>query len=376
MAADIEPSKLAVMDRKQPEYAARGIRAGTFLVYPTLTTSILYDSNVFATPDGQSDGVFVVRPELAVRSDWTRHKLDMYANLDARKFFRFEDEDKVSGSVGFDGRVDVRSDIAIDTRASFAHITEERGTGDSFDPNDDLLEYDNLRAGVTVRKGFNRLYTALSYDYLNQDYKDTNFDQDFRDNDKHVLRGRVGYRISPLTSVFVEPSVNWRDYRDETLDSDGWRAVAGLAFEPTRLMKGEVFAGYLSQDYDSYDDIETVTFGGHLEWYVTPLMTISFDANRETDSTFGSSRLESYFSARADYELRRNVILSGLVGYENAEYEDVDRNDDTVTAAAIVKYLVNPWLSVGAEYRYKTFESDVVSDYDRHRVGLTATAQY
>ena len=47
--SDEPDPNITVQDRPRPDYDPLGIRAGSFLIFPALTLSGLYDSNVFAT---------------------------------------------------------------------------------------------------------------------------------------------------------------------------------------------------------------------------------------------------------------------------------------------------------------------------------------
>ena len=54
------PEDRPVKLRQQPGYEAVGIRAGTWMFYPSMTVAGLYDSNVFATNTNKSSDVAVV----------------------------------------------------------------------------------------------------------------------------------------------------------------------------------------------------------------------------------------------------------------------------------------------------------------------------
>ena len=45
-----ENAAQSVRDRPKADYDALGIRAGSFLLYPQLTSKLVFDSNVFALP--------------------------------------------------------------------------------------------------------------------------------------------------------------------------------------------------------------------------------------------------------------------------------------------------------------------------------------
>ena len=65
--SDEPDPNIPVQHRPRPDYDPLGIRAGSFLVFPSLTLSGLYDSNVFATKhDTDSDVAGIVAPVVEV----------------------------------------------------------------------------------------------------------------------------------------------------------------------------------------------------------------------------------------------------------------------------------------------------------------------
>jgi hypothetical protein len=56
-------------------YAAFGIRAGSFLLFPSLDLSTAYSTNPERVTGSPASPYFVAAPGLQVRSDWERHSL-------------------------------------------------------------------------------------------------------------------------------------------------------------------------------------------------------------------------------------------------------------------------------------------------------------
>jgi hypothetical protein len=90
----------------------------------------------------------------------------------------------------------------------------------------------------------------------------------------------------------------------------------------------------------------------------------------------GSSLIQTEYGLRADYELLRSLIVSGLVGFEIDDYQGAGREDDYVKAGLSALYYVNRSWAVGVNYRYTNLDSDAVSEYSRNQIGLTVKAQY
>src|SRR5690606_36209178 len=143
------------------------------------------------------------------------------------------------------------------------------------------------------------------------------------------------------TGVFVQTSYNVRRFTDSTYDSHGIRAVGGVAFAASRLIQGEASAGLLLQEFHSalLEDLGTWTFGAKLAWQPSPLVTISLEGTREADqSSFGggSSTVDNDIALRADYELRRNIIVSAMLDYKLEDYQG-GRLDTTKRAGGALR---------------------------------------
>lgn len=375
-----------VLSRPRPDYDAVGIHVRSFFVMPSVTSTVIFDDNVFATGSStQSDVTLHTNPELFIRSDWPRHSLQTRFTLDDYRHKRFSDEDHTDYSALAEGRLDVLRDINVTGLAAYRHGAVERGTDDSVLRVDKLIAFDQAQAESFVNAAFGRMFAKVGAKIQTSNYDDTSiaatqFDQDYRDGTVGEAIVRLGYDVTPLTGVFLQGSYNRRRFDNATYDSEGVRAVAGVAFEASRLIKGEAYAGYLQQDYASsgFDDLMTWTVGGRLAWQPSPLMTVSLEGKREADqSSFsnGSSVVDNDATFRVDYEFRRNIILSGLYGLKLEDYQG-SRTDTTMTWGGEARYLINRRFSVGIEGTHVRFESDFADDYRRNRIEVSGRFQY
>jgi outer membrane autotransporter protein len=125
--------------------------------------------------------------------------------------------------------------------------------------------------------------------------------------------------------------------------------------------------------------VSGLAYHADVTWLATPLTTVRFGAGAEVgESTVGGSGgyLAQYGEVGVDHELLRNVILDGSFRFENADYEDVSRNDDYIDAGVGVSYLVNRYAKVRVGYDYAERSSDAVGlDYEENRVGISLILQ-
>jgi hypothetical protein len=104
--------------RKRPAeddpYAALGVRAGTFLLYPAIEFSVGRNTNPAQTPGGGAATMFTAAPELRVQSDWATHELK--ADLRGSYTGYSPDETPSLSRPYFNGKVDGRVDVSRNDR--------------------------------------------------------------------------------------------------------------------------------------------------------------------------------------------------------------------------------------------------------------------
>ncbi len=367
-----------VTSRARPQYDPVGLRwrdASSF-VYPSMTYTQLYDSNVFAT-DGNETGDFisVFSPQLQILSDWSRHEFNFNMRADVGRYVaeRSEDYQDILGEAT--GRYDITADSNIFGGMRIARRHEDRGSPDAvrgefptvfrtFEPQIGYFQRVNrftFRADGNLRSfDFHDVFTPLG-----------KIDQDDRDRKEWLAAGTASYEIVPNYDAFVQFSGNARRYGqnpDNTgldRDSNGFEAVAGTAVDLTGLIFGNVFAGYRQQNY--FDGRLAgnggPTLGADLTWTPTGLTTVKGFMNRtiEETTTIGNSGFfASRFGASVDHELMRNLLLSGR---GSAQYNDYDgagnRKDWVYRAATNAKYLVNRNLYVTGGYEFTRRSSNI-----------------
>ena len=65
----------------------------------------------------------------------------------------------------------------------------------------------------------------------------------------------------------------------------------------------------------------------------------------------------------------RNIIVTGRVGYQNDDYEGIDRSDDRFDIGAGVRYSLNRNLYLGGSYTFSKRVSDgaaAAGEFDRN----------
>ncbi len=354
-----------------------------------------YNNNIYAQENNTTDD-WITRLGAAVNanSDWNNHALNMGAFVEGGLYADNSDEDYTDYGIIGDGRIDVSRAANLFGGASAAHLHDDRGTPDATVGAQDPTEFDRFLANAGATYKPNRLGVTGEVAFRRLDYENGNFanglliNNDDRDRDRYTERLRVGYDVQPGYTAFIQGSLNQREY-DTTpddngfnRDSDGWRVDTGLEVRLTGKLDGEVYLGYLSQDYEDplLENVDEFDFGGALTWAATQLTSVKATVFREaleTTTPGASAYMSTLAQLDIDHELMRNVLVGGSISYTNNDYIGITRDDDLWSLAVRGKYLINRNFFAGADMRWVDRDSNVVGQsYDQFRVGAFVGAQF
>jgi hypothetical protein len=365
---------VSVLQRDRPDYDALGMRAGVFVLFPKVNFTPTHTDNVFATETNEkSDTYLDFQPSVAVSSDWSRNSLDMNAGLNSRRFTDYSSQNYNNWNVDASGRLDVGSDSFVSggVERKRDHITREQISFPANAANPIATDTtDGFLRGVFQA---NRIRLLGNVVVAKLEFKDVaninggninNADRNF-DTVATTLRG--DYAISPDTALFAEVKRTGYNYDAPTItgakrDSTQTEALLGASFDLTQLVRGEIGVGYLRREYDdpSFKKISGTALRGTLEYFPTPLATVTFNVRSSVEDSIlatAGGYLSNFGSGRVDYELLRNVLLFGQFSYEKDDFRGADRTDKVKEAAIGGTYLLNRSVGVSAGYTYRDRES-------------------
>lgn len=390
----VEDSTLAVdnksiFEQERPEYEAGGIHVRAFTIKPKIAVEENYDDNVFYTAQNEKeDMITMVKPAVTVESGWSRHSLNLHASNTSAYFSDNSDENYDDSNIGFDGRLDVLRETFITGGFDYTTTHEERASPDSISSSVEPPQYDEALTRLGFYRGLSRISLLVDNEFRQIDFDDgstasgATIDNDVRDRDRYDGTVRVGYEFIPNYEAFVRGGYNTRsyDHNAPTLnrDSDGYTVTAGTAVNITGKTRGEVFAGYMEQDYEAVTlpDIDGVNYGASLLWNATPITSVKAGIERsieETTRTNAAGYIATAYSSSIEHELRRNVLLGAKVAYITNDYEQTagsfTREDTLAVAGLNAKYLLNRHASIRSDYTYSDRDSNIVNqDFSKNRV--------
>jgi hypothetical protein len=378
--------------RQQPGYETVGVRAGSWMLNPSLITGGFYDSNVFSSNTlKRSDIAAVVEPSLRARTLWEQHGIDLTLSEQSTVYNANPGLNQTNASLRGNAWFDVSQDMQVLTNFEIAHLNLGVGTLSSPTNAVQPTPYDLFSGDVTLRKEFNRLTTSIGFRTNSYDYGSTQaqngatINEDGLDGQIYALHGRIDYAFSPTLGWFSAVEGNQRDIRGtpgHPLDSEGYRALSGITVSLTNLISGEFGAGYVQQRFvdPTIGTIDGPSYRAKLTWHPTRLLDVHFNAEQivtETSESSSTGVLANALQLGFDYELRRNVIFSLSGGYEDDRFFGQLRKDHVITTDADIKYIFNRFGSVSLFHRYTARDSNIpIFSFEKNQVGINVTTQF
>lgn len=377
----------SVRERDRPGYDPAPLLAGSWRLLPEIALDAVYDSNIYAIRDGKDDAIFRLSPRLDASLDTGVIRVRAAARAERDQFLSADGQSSTDFAGGLALATDVSRRAQLYAGARGGRYSEART-----DPDRPLgllgpVQYDLLAGYVGAGQSFNRLRLAVRGTVDDRSFRDaldstgSDVAQNFRNRRVWTATASADYALSPALALFVEGTGNRRDYRNQQgqefeRDSKGYDVVAGVRFDSGALVRGSLAAGYFNQDFSSavLPDVNGLTVRALADYAPTPLVTLRFIGKHgiEEASTVGTgSYLATEASVRADYELLRNLILDATIGYERADFRQIDRRQDGVIASVGAEYRFGPRFAVraNASFRDETASgSDPGREYERFRL--------
>src|SRR5690606_10985760 len=136
-----------------------GFRIGAFTVLPAVELSAGRDSNPDRTANGQSSSVWIVAPELLLRSNWLRHELTADLRGSYVSYPGYDGQpslDRATADLRVNGRIDVTDTTRIDLEGRWLLGTDNPGSPDIQAGLAKLPYYTTLGGSAGITQTFNR----------------------------------------------------------------------------------------------------------------------------------------------------------------------------------------------------------------------------
>jgi hypothetical protein len=384
-----------------PSAPSKAVAVGPWLLYPSLLIGSVYNDNLFLTQTHTTGSWGVeFRPNLIATLDNGIHKTTVYGTLDASLYTNNSQGNTLNGRVGVKHVYEAQRGLVFNFGVDVSRYTDVTNNGQIFATNRTNVapqQYNQFSATAGVEKSFNRFFagltanaTATRYDNVT-DSLGISIPQGYQNGTSYSLTGRAGYWFSPVFYAYVEPSINTQHYNDALFDSNGYRVVAGIGSDRISLFKGEIYAGFQGQSYNtsafgfSFGDVTGGVFGGKLTWFPTKALTIGLHVDQSLGTApaitvvnpIGSPTRNTLASATASYRISDVWSASAHADYEYISYVLGGRRDTLWAVGAAINYDFYRDFGIALEYKYTTLNSNIpFGSYTQNIITLGATYKY
>ena len=364
------PQRLLPILAEPDPYAALGIRAGSFLLLPSLDLSAAYSTNPEHVPGGPPSAYAVAAPELKVQSDWARHSLS--ADFSG-SYTQYAANLLPSLNVPYmnskiEGRVDVTRETQINLQLRGIINTDNPGSPNLSAGLAKLPLNFDVGETVGLTQQFNRLtmtfkgtFDRATYDnsMLTDGTISSNADRNF---DQYAGIGRFAYELDPGFKPFVEFEGDQRVH-DEQYRSQRAAARIGRRHRQSRHRGQSVRLAH-RRDGDrrrgtrlpgpDAADLAGIIGDGALIWQPTALTTAKLSATSQVYETVlagASGELSRDLTLEVNHAFRYWLIGVVKGGYGNDVYPGAGLQDNRWFASVGVIYKLTRELAIDATVR-------------------------
>jgi hypothetical protein len=361
---------VSVAERPHPEYDALGLRFGSFIVNPQLTTSLSYSSNVFNDNLNKKADVYAgFEPYVSVASDWSVHQLRMVAAGDIRRFANQSLRNQNAWYVQGGGRVDISTGLNVTIEAQADRTYESPFSLDVVANLTVPSRY--LHSGINARIlheiGQSRLIATASrdtYDFGDIQFADGSVrNQRYRDRTSNA--GTVTYELafSPSLSLYGRAEIDRNSYKalafgQPNRDSYGYRAIAGTNFDIAGVARGTIGVGYSYRTFDAkniYKNTSGLSLEARGDWFADELTTVGVFLQRrliDVDLANVGSSWDNSARVTIDHELLYNMIVTVGGEVSKRTYSQLSSSTNVYRVEVSSRYQVNRWLGLSADVGY------------------------
>lgn len=369
-----------------------GIRAGSFVLSPSVTVGTTYDSNLFRLPPPRTDTVRVsLSPELLIASDWNRHAAKVEAGVDAGFYANSGNDNYLDAWLGLAGELDVTRRFRLNLAAGAVRGHDPRSSREIPAGAAEPVRFAALDLQLGAEAEFGRLRLAPYAAWRRFDFRDVPLigggtaRQDNRDRREAEAGVELGYAPGRGWEMVFRAGVLDIDYSDNgstagpARDASGMTALAGVRLAMTRLVEGRLTAGIVRHDYASpaFADITTLAVDAGIDWHPTRRLLVRAEAGRsvvETALPGASGSVTTTAALRADYELLRTLVLGAGGWLAHDGYNGITRSDLDMSIGVAADWSPVSGITIRPDYRFTQVRSDAPGqDYTAHVFSVSAT---
>ncbi len=349
--------------------------------------SIVNDDNIYRVQNNlkSSDTYLRIEPDLSATGGLGKHKFNLVYKGDYAKFRNYSDasfyDHAITGAIKLEHSYKFRSEV----NAGFKKDHEEPGSINRVQL--DITEYNKFdehffSLGLTY--GSYESIGRINLDYIKNTKNYNNNNLDFLDNTNDQYSVKFTYRIAPNTKIYLETVLSDIDYTDHSnipLDNKFIRYRAGVTWDISEKLSGDINLGYQNRDYDNslIDDLSGLAFDGRVNWTINTYTGLTFRGKRESiDSSLDEAGgiIRTSFGLDLKHEISRRLFFDFGLAYATDELVFSERNDDRYVANLGLDYELNNRIKIGSKYFYEERKSTLeFAEYSANIIEINMTIE-
>ncbi|MEJ2059475.1 MAG: TolC family outer membrane protein [Gammaproteobacteria bacterium] len=380
---------LVLAQERGREFRASQYRVGSFVLHPELAMTEMYDDNIYATPDNTtSDTATLIRANVDLKSDWSRHMLNFGAGGIATRYGTYDSENTGDYWGEANGRFDFTNSFNVFGGVTRSHLHEDRTSPDyTYLVNIPVspIVYDQTRSNLGANWKFGNASLRVAGSLTELDFKSVAtttggvINNDDRDRDVAGYGARLTLNTGGRYQPFVQGTYDQRHYVNRPDDygydrnSSGYRAVAGMNVRQGAL-HGSLYLGGLSQKFDDsrFKDVNDLDYGMRMSWKPRGGSAFTLAVRRSLEETIlpgSSSYLYTRISGSADIRVAPAWTLKVDGSNGLGEYQDIVRTDKVNSFGLGVNYAFDRHMSLegGVQHIQRTSD-EPLDNYQINRV--------
>jgi hypothetical protein len=363
---------------EETPFAPVGLRAGKFLLFPTLEQGLTATNNADTSADGKSAILSETTLRLNATSDWSRHSAYLSGFGTYRKSISGDEVETLYGGLNSGLQLDLANAYTLNATANYLVTPESASSPVQIEGTLDEPTRQIIDGSLGLSKSFGQLQLTGTGRIEREIYGDADLStggtvsQKDRNSTLAAFVLRTGWELSPALTPFVEGEIGKRVY-DNEIDAAGYRRSGirsglrgGLEFDMAEKLTGEVSAGWISENFED-DRLRTLsgaTFDADLIWSPMRGTTVALNGNTtvEGTTTAGESGSVLYSAAlSATRELRANLTGNASIGLGMRDFKDFDSQELIWSTEASLTYWFNRYAGLTGRARYEQISSDLPS---------------
>jgi hypothetical protein len=374
-------------------YGPTGVRVGSFVLHPSASQSLGYDSNPFGSSGNHGTPESDTNVSVSADSDWARNSVNASIVADRLQYFDYPSQSPTTWTASAGGSVSYAED-QIDIGYSHVNgVTLPTDVGSFALQGPIVDQVDDLRVSDTIGPGPLILVPSLD----GQLYRfsqvansvPTNVAQDLFNRNGIIGSLTAGYEFAGGHNVVVIISDSQVGYQNShqavrPADYNDVSVLAGIEYQQSALLAYRALVGYEQRSSTGsgipHGTVSAPAAELDVIWKFSALTSLTAKVSQSLQnepSGVSQGLTVTQASLALENSLRRNIRLNASLEYNSASAPTGSGNQSTVEAAASATWTITRNWSLSLRYDYTKADASggSLSGFDRQQIFLQASFQ-